>query len=207
MGAVGGGAWNSFKGLRDSPRGERLLGCVSACRREAPRIGGSFAVWGGLFSSFDCALYYARQKEDPWNSIASGALTGGFLSLRRGLPNAARSAAVGGVLLAMIEGVGIMLTRAMAPPPPPGLEPPAPSQSTPVQPPQQSAIARAEQAGSSPQPGSGEELRDTYSSTDTSSESGLSTASSQASGQERGQRNGFLRNLFGGGRSKSQEQQ
>ncbi len=47
-----------------------------AIRREAPRIGGSFAVWGGLFSTFDCTLVALRKKEDPWNSIAAGALTG-----------------------------------------------------------------------------------------------------------------------------------
>ena len=62
---------------------------MQAIRREAPRIGGSFAVWGGLFSTFDCTLVAVRHKEDPWNSIAAGALTGGFLSLRTGerLPN------------------------------------------------------------------------------------------------------------------------
>ena len=38
-------------------------------------------------------------QEDPWNSIAAGALTGGFLQLRTGPKSAARSAAFGGVLL------------------------------------------------------------------------------------------------------------
>lgn len=72
---------------------------LQAIRRESPRMGGSFAVWGGLFASFDCSLVYLRQKEDHWNSIASGALTGGFLSARLG-PNAAlRSAVFGGVIL------------------------------------------------------------------------------------------------------------
>lgn len=52
-----------------------------AIRREAPRIGGSFAVWGGLFSTFDCTLVALRKKEDPWNSIAAGALTGEFFGL------------------------------------------------------------------------------------------------------------------------------
>ena len=41
-------------------------------------------MWGGLFSTFDCTLVAVRHKEDPWNSIAAGALTGGFLSLRTG---------------------------------------------------------------------------------------------------------------------------
>ena len=35
---------------------------MQSIRREAPRIGGSFAVWGGLFSSFDCILVALRQK-------------------------------------------------------------------------------------------------------------------------------------------------
>lgn len=60
-----------------------------------------------------------RKKEDPWNSIASGALTGGVLQLRQGLRSAGKSAAVGGLLLAMIEGLGIMLTRLSAQMPPP----------------------------------------------------------------------------------------
>lgn len=43
-------------------------------------------MWGGLFSTFDCTLVALRHKEDPWNSIAAGALTGGFLQLRTGTP-------------------------------------------------------------------------------------------------------------------------
>lgn len=191
MGAVGGGGWNTLKGLRDSPRGEKMLGGASACRREAPKIGGSFAVWGGLFSTFDCALYYARGKEDPWNSIASGALTGGFLSLRRGLGGAARSAAVGGVLLAMIEGIGIMLTRAMAPPPPPGLGPPEPHPQQPSPSPggggggeEASGEAFAEGTGDMEASGMKEETL--------SEEAG--TASKAAGGG-----GGFFSKLFGGG--------
>ena len=45
-------------------------------------VAGNFAVWGGLFSAIDCSLVYIRKKEDPWNSITSGALTGAILSVR-----------------------------------------------------------------------------------------------------------------------------
>ena len=45
-------------------------------------VPGNFAVWGGLFSAIDCSLVYIRKKEDPWNSITSGALTGAILSIR-----------------------------------------------------------------------------------------------------------------------------
>lgn len=123
MGAVGGGIWHLIKGAKNSPSGARTRGGIEAIRREAPRIGGSFAVWGGLFSSFDCTLVALRKKEDPWNSIAAGALTGGFLQLRTGPRSAARSAAFGGILLAMIEGLGILLTRTTAPPPAPPMMP------------------------------------------------------------------------------------
>ena len=84
MGAVGGGAVNLVKGFYNSPKGYALAGGLEAIRREAPKIGGSFAVWGGLFSAFDCTLVAIRRKEDPWNPIMSGALTGGVLQLATG---------------------------------------------------------------------------------------------------------------------------
>ncbi|XP_039832652.1 mitochondrial import inner membrane translocase subunit TIM17-2-like isoform X4 [Panicum virgatum] len=119
MGAVGGSAFHFLKGLYNSPSGHRLAGGATSARMLAPRLGGSFAVWGGLFSTFDCALVYAREKEDPWNSIASGAATGGLLAMRQGLLAAGRSAVFGGALLALIEGAGIMLNRVLVVPPPP----------------------------------------------------------------------------------------
>ena len=72
---------------------------------------GNFGVWGGLFSAIDCSMVYMRQKEDPWNSITSGAVTGAILSVRNGAAAMAGSAVIGGVLLALIEGVGILITR------------------------------------------------------------------------------------------------
>ena len=36
----------------------------------------------GMYSSFDCVLKAVRDKEDPWNSIGSGALTGAVLAAR-----------------------------------------------------------------------------------------------------------------------------
>ena len=55
-----------------------------------------------------------RQKEDPWNSIASGFLTGGVLAARGGPKVAITSAAMGGIFLAVIEGLGIVVARAFA---------------------------------------------------------------------------------------------
>lgn len=63
-------------------QGERLVGSLSAIKARAPVLGGNFGVWGGLFSTFDCAVKGYRQKEDPWNAIISGFLTGGSLAFR-----------------------------------------------------------------------------------------------------------------------------
>lgn len=114
MGAVGGSAFHFLKGIYNTPKGHRVKGGIDAVRMNAPRVGGSFAVWGGLFSTFDCTMVYVRKKEDPWNAILAGAATGGFLSMRQGLGPASRSAAFGGVLLALIEGAGIMFNKMMS---------------------------------------------------------------------------------------------
>ena len=118
MGNIGGGLWHSIKGARMAPAGARLAGSLSAVQARAPVLGGQFAIWGGIFACFDCTLTSLRQKEDPWNSIISGAATGGTLALRAGPQAAASAAAVGGVLLALIEGMGIMFGKMFAPPSP-----------------------------------------------------------------------------------------
>jgi mitochondrial import inner membrane translocase subunit TIM17 len=87
---------------------------MTAIKARSPIIAGNFAVWGGMFSTIDCTLVHFRKKEDPWNSIISGAATGGILAARNGVPAMAGSAIIGGVLLALIEGVGILFTRLSA---------------------------------------------------------------------------------------------
>lgn len=52
-------------------------------------------------------------QEDSWNSITSGALTGGLLAIRSGPKIMAGSALLGGVVLAMIEGMGVVMNRFM----------------------------------------------------------------------------------------------
>ncbi|XP_071960255.1 mitochondrial import inner membrane translocase subunit Tim17-B-like [Antedon mediterranea] len=113
MGVIGGGVVHSFLGARNAPAGfrYRLAGSLMAVKHKAPIVGGNFAIWGGLFSTFDCTLVHLRQKEDPWNSITSGALTGAVLAARSGAVAMTGSAVIGGVLLAMIEGIGILMTR------------------------------------------------------------------------------------------------
>lgn len=117
MGAVGGSIWHSIKGFRNSPRGAQLRGGLELCKARAPVVGGNFAVWGGLFACFDCTLAATRHKEDPWNSILAGAATGGTLAIRAGPKAVAKNAAIGGVLLALIEGLTVFITKLTAPAP------------------------------------------------------------------------------------------
>mmetsp|Transcript_41448 Transcript_41448/g.84746 ORF Transcript_41448/g.84746 Transcript_41448/m.84746 type:complete len:258 (-) Transcript_41448:340-1113(-) len=119
FGAVGGALFYSFKGARNAPRGERTAGAVQAVKANARRLGGSFAVWGGLFSTFDCCMIAIRNKEDPYNSIIAGFCTGASLAARGGANAAFKSGLVGGILLGVIEGMNIALTRIMAKMPPP----------------------------------------------------------------------------------------
>ena len=113
MGCIGGSIFQSIKGFKNAPQGfnRRLQGSWSAVRQRAPIIGGNFAVWGGVFSTIDCTLVHLRKKEDPWNSIISGAATGAVLAVRHGTGTMVGSAVVGGVLLAFIEGAGILIQR------------------------------------------------------------------------------------------------
>ena len=133
-GAVGGSIWHAIKGARNAPKGwsSRFYGSMIAMKTRAPIVGGSFAIWGGVFASFDCTIAYIRQKvsfsflcsalntqillpvrtqEDAWNAITSGALTGGVLAIRSGPKAAMRNAIAGGVILAVIEGVGLWISR------------------------------------------------------------------------------------------------
>jgi len=111
MGVIGGFIWHFCKGARQSPQGERLVGALYQGRQRAPILGGNFAVWGGTFSTFDCSLQYIRRRDDHWNAIASGFLTGGVLAARGGWKAASRNAVIGGVLLGIIEGVAALLMR------------------------------------------------------------------------------------------------
>jgi len=124
MGMIGGGLLQGIKGFRDAPSGfnRRMVGSFKTTRMNAGRIAVGFAVWGGIFSSVDCTMVYMRQKNDPWNSIISGAATGAILSARAGPATMFSSALMGGVLLGVIEGANIALSNfghLMMPQPPP----------------------------------------------------------------------------------------
>jgi hypothetical protein len=77
----------------------------------SPILGGNFGVWGGLFSVFDCSLAATRKTEDAWNAILAGGITGGVLAARAGPRAIARNAVGGAVILAIIEGTMILVTK------------------------------------------------------------------------------------------------
>ncbi|KAK9469220.1 Tim17/Tim22/Tim23/Pmp24 family-domain-containing protein [Lipomyces arxii] len=66
-------------------------------RVQARELGGkmwgsakSFGKIGGIFSSVECSVEALRAKNDIWNGIASGCMTGGALAIKSG-PQAALS--------------------------------------------------------------------------------------------------------------------
>jgi len=111
MGAIGGGLFHAFKGYRNSPPYGKIAGTMQAVRMNAPRVGGSFAIWGLCYSSFDCSLVAVRGKDDSWNSITAGFLTGGALAIRSGPAVALQSATFGGLILGLIEGVQVLASK------------------------------------------------------------------------------------------------
>ena len=115
FGMVGGTVWHFVGGARNAPSGLRFAQAIGRVKARTPILGGSFAVWGLFFSCFECAISSVRKKEDPWNGILSGAATGGVLAARAGIKAAAKNAAVGGVLLAAIEGLGVVMQRVLMP--------------------------------------------------------------------------------------------
>jgi import inner membrane translocase subunit TIM17 len=110
IGVVMGSLWYFIKGAYYSVRDERIKGGLVLVRKRAPILGGSFAMWAGLFSISSCCMVYLREKEDPLNSVVGGAVTGFLLSIRGGIRRAIPHGIFGGVFLGVIEVVGVLFT-------------------------------------------------------------------------------------------------
>jgi len=111
MGAIGGALWFSVKGFRNSPKGRRFRGAWELLWLRSPALGGSFAAWGGIYATYDCVFMHLRNKEDPYNSIASGGATGATLAFRAGPRQMAIQGLVGAAFLMFIEGLGILISK------------------------------------------------------------------------------------------------
>ena len=104
-GCVLGSIWFFSKGAYYSIRRERFKGGIHLLRNRAPILGGSFAMWGGIFASSSCFFKYLRGTEDALNSVASGFVTGFVLSFRNGIRGGIRNGIFGAVFLGIIEGL------------------------------------------------------------------------------------------------------
>lgn len=102
MGCFAGCIAYFIRGMWFSPKKEKFYGGIVLLKKRAPVLGGSFALWGGLFSLTECSLIHLRNKEDFLNPIAGGFLTGGVLAIRAGTRIAFRNAIMGGIILGMI---------------------------------------------------------------------------------------------------------
>ncbi|CAK92541.1 unnamed protein product (macronuclear) [Paramecium tetraurelia] len=96
MGCFAGCIFYFLKGMSFAPKEGEIF-------RRAPILGGSFALWGGLFSITDCTLMHLRNQQDFINPIVAGAFTGGFLAIRAGTRIAVRNAIFGGIILGFIQ--------------------------------------------------------------------------------------------------------
>lgn len=114
MGCVGGAIWHFIRGFYHSPSREKFKGALSAVKHRAPLLGGSFAMWGGMFSTVDCILLWYRQVDSPLNAVFAGFFTGGILAIRAGFKRSVTNAVAGGVILGIIEGVGVAQTYYVA---------------------------------------------------------------------------------------------
>ncbi|CAD5221655.1 unnamed protein product [Bursaphelenchus okinawaensis] len=113
MGLIGGSIFHSVSAYRNAAKNKKLVSMFAELRLKSPLTGGQFSAWGGMFSTIDCTLVAIRKKEDSLNPIASGSLTGAILSIRSGPRIMAGSAILGGTVLAMIEGMGVLMSRYM----------------------------------------------------------------------------------------------
>ncbi|CAJ1417398.1 unnamed protein product [Effrenium voratum] len=63
VGCCGGFCMTFARSLRNFPKGHRLSGAFAAAQTRAPLLGSTFAMWSGLFHSFDCAV--SQRHADP----------------------------------------------------------------------------------------------------------------------------------------------
>jgi len=96
---------------------ERMARSIAAVKTGAPLTGGRFTVWAGVFSACDCSLAHIRNKDDPYNSIIGGSLTGAILASRKGVPVMLGSGVAGGLLLSVFEASNILSTYIYRPNP------------------------------------------------------------------------------------------
>ena len=103
-------------GISDLPLKQQLKHGLRDMYRSSISSGKNFAKVGAIFSGTECAIEGLRAKNDLWNGVAGGCLTGGVLARNAG-PQAAAvgcagfaafSAAIDAYMVSHLEGRGRM---------------------------------------------------------------------------------------------------
>ncbi|KAK3123452.1 hypothetical protein QOZ80_8AG0631180 [Eleusine coracana subsp. coracana] len=107
LGTAAGSSFHFVKGLAVSPvgGGGRLAGAVRAVHANAPCVAGMCGAYAAVYCASKSAVSIAHQRDDPWNAVAGGAMSGGLLNARRGASAAALSAALGATTVAAVLGL------------------------------------------------------------------------------------------------------
>jgi len=103
-GCVGGSLCYMVRGFINSPAKERIRGALTATKFRGPMIGGSFAMWGGIFSITDCLLRAVRQDDSSFNSLLAGYVTTVVMFYHGGVTTAWRSGIVGALAFGLMCG-------------------------------------------------------------------------------------------------------
>ncbi|MES1916934.1 MAG: hypothetical protein MHM6MM_008702 [Cercozoa sp. M6MM] len=106
MGCIGGSVMHTVRTWRDAPRRSRLKHVLQNVSQRAPTIGSGFAMWGGLYAVWQCALSKFRRKDDKINSVLAGGLTSFVLAIGTG--NSVRQGLFGLVFIGIIEGLSVL---------------------------------------------------------------------------------------------------
>mmetsp|Transcript_7828 Transcript_7828/g.17189 ORF Transcript_7828/g.17189 Transcript_7828/m.17189 type:complete len:140 (+) Transcript_7828:85-504(+) len=108
VGSIGGFCYTFVHGLRNNPSGHRISGAFATARSRAPHLGGTFAMWSGIFHAFECGVTKRHGDVEPQRrSIVDagicGFLTAGLLSVRQGPRAASTNAVVGGLCVVLVD--------------------------------------------------------------------------------------------------------
>nr|DAD42564.1 TPA_asm: hypothetical protein HUJ06_000794 [Nelumbo nucifera] len=85
MGVVGSSFFHIIKDVYNSPKRRASNRRFSIRSHERSPYRWQLHRLGRFLSIFSCTMVYIQQKEDPWNSVITGATTSGFLQMRQGL--------------------------------------------------------------------------------------------------------------------------
>merc|ERR1712224_856431 len=107
VGRCGGFCMTFARSLRHYPKGHRISGAFAAASTRAPQLASTFALWSGLFHTFECAISQRHRDPDGTRTLtdaaACGFLTGGLLELRKGPRAAAVSACMCAFFVAVVD--------------------------------------------------------------------------------------------------------